>query len=118
MTLQGQDFGGTRSNAAETLRDLIPLSYENRDRIVQEYSTQPATERMREKYNGRKTIQFSAEDSDDEYRQTPGTPALEKLGVKLAGSKGRYELDRFLPVEYNAAVSKQGSRASAAKARM
>ena len=117
MTLQGQDFGGTRSNAAETLRDLIPLSYENRDRIAQEYGTQPAAERMREKYNGRKTIQFSAEDSD-EYRQTPGMPALEKLGVKLAGSKGRYELDRFLPVEYNAAVSKQGSRASAAKARM
>lgn len=63
-------------------------------------------------------IRYSAEDSDDEYRQTPGTEALEKLGVKLAGSKGRYELDRFLPVEYNAAVSKQGSRASAAKARM
>ena len=118
MTLQGQDFGGTRSNAAETLRDLIPLSYENRVRIVQEYGTQPAAERMREKYSGRKTIQFSAEDSDDEYRQTPGTEALEKLGVKLAGSKGRYKLDRFLPVEYNAAVSKQGSRASAAKARM
>lgn len=59
MTIQGQDFGHSRSNAAETLRDLIPLSYENRDRIVQEYGTQPATERMQEKYNGRDTLRLS-----------------------------------------------------------
>lgn len=66
MTLQGQDFGHTRSYATETLRDLIPLSYENRDRIVQEYGTQPATERMQEKYNGQNTIRFSTAD-DEEY---------------------------------------------------
>ena len=92
MTLQGQDFGRTRSNATETLRDLMPLSYENRNRIIQEYGTQPATERLQEKYSGRKTMQFSAEDSDDKYRQTPETPALEKLGIRLAASKGKYHL--------------------------
>ena len=31
-------------------------------------------------------------DSDDEYRETAGTPALEKLGIRLAGSKGKYHL--------------------------
>ena len=92
MTLQGQDFGHSRSYATETLRDMIPLSYENRDRIVQEYGTQPASERLKQKYSGRKTVQFSAEDSDDEYRQAPGTEALEKLGIRLAGSKGQYHL--------------------------
>lgn len=66
MTLQGQDFGRSRSYATETLRDLIPLSYENRDRIVQEYGTQPATERLQEKYNGQNTIRFSTAE-DEEY---------------------------------------------------
>lgn len=79
MTVQGQDFGNSRSYATETLRDLIPLSYENRDRIVQEYGTQPATERMQEKYNGRDTLRLSlkglnadiAPESIQKYGQIP-----------------------------------------------
>jgi len=117
MTLRGQDFGSSRSYATETLRDLTPLSYENRDKIVQDYGTQPALERMQTKYSGRKTIQFSADEpqSSAEYAQmnrrdaenaeraqealeerTLGgrrlldTPALKKLGVKVNGSVGRY----------------------------
>ena len=41
-------------------------------------------------YTGRRV--YSAEDSDDEYRQAPGTEALEKLGIRLAGSKGKCHL--------------------------
>lgn len=61
MTLQGQDFGSTKSYATETLQNLTPLSYENRDKIVQDYGTQPAYERMQAKYSGRKTMKFSRE---------------------------------------------------------
>ena len=47
-------------------------------------------ERAKGYYTGRRV--YSAEDSDDEYRQTPETPALEKLGIRLAASKGKYHL--------------------------
>lgn len=47
----------------------------------------------------------TTEDSDDEYRQTPETPALEKLGIRLAGSKGRYELSEQLIARDKAAKS-------------
>lgn len=95
MDVRGQDFGSSRSYANVTLHDLTPLNYENRDKIIQDYGTKNATERMQEQYGGKKTVQFSV-DSDDEYRETPDTPALEKLGVKLASSKGRYDLSEQL----------------------
>lgn len=41
-------------------------------------------------YTGKRV--YSAQDSDDEYRQAPGTEALDKLGIRLAGSKGKYHL--------------------------
>ena len=95
MDVRGQDFGSSRSYANVTLHDLTPMNYENRDKIIQDYGTKNATERMQEQYGGKKTVQFSV-DADDEYRETPDTPALEKLGVKLASSKGRYDLSEQL----------------------
>lgn len=61
MVLQGQDFGSSRSYDRVTLENMIPLSYENRDRIVQEYGKQDAFERSAEKIGLRRTMKFSLE---------------------------------------------------------
>lgn len=59
LQLHGQDFGSSRSYATETARDIIPLSYANRDTIVERFTTQPSAERMAEKYGLRQTLRYS-----------------------------------------------------------
>lgn len=51
--------GQFNSRAGATVRDVQPLSYENRDNIVKTFATQPATERYQEKYGGRETVRYS-----------------------------------------------------------
>ncbi len=66
MTLRGQDFGNGRSSDARvTIRDLIPLNYANRDRIVEAFSKQDALERINEKYGIRQTVRFSLGDGQE-----------------------------------------------------
>ena len=65
MTLRGQEFGNSRSEATETLHNLIPLSYENRDKIVEEYGKRPAYQESLERLGARKTIRFSTEIDTD-----------------------------------------------------
>lgn len=65
MVLQGQDFGSSRSYDRVTLENLTPLSYENRDKIVQAYGKQDAFERSAEKLGYRQTMKFSTEIDTD-----------------------------------------------------
>lgn len=44
LLLHGQDFGNTRSSAAAYVYDLMPLSYANRDAIVQRFTNPPQGE--------------------------------------------------------------------------
>ena len=54
-----------RLYATVTVQDVQPLSYANRDNVVQKFTTQPATERMGEKYGGKETIRYSTRDYSD-----------------------------------------------------
>ena len=58
LTLHGQDFDDTRSDASRTVEDVLPLSYANRDQIVERFATQPKTEEIYERY-GRETVRYS-----------------------------------------------------------
>ncbi len=51
--------------ASATVTDVEPLSYGNRDAVLQKFATQPVLERMQEKYNGRETVRYSlAQDTE------------------------------------------------------
>lgn len=58
LTLHGQDFGDTRSDASRTVEDVLPLSYANRDQIIERFATQPKVEEIAERY-GRSTVRYS-----------------------------------------------------------
>ena len=64
LDLKGQDFGSSRSNATVTVKDLQPLSYANRDNVVQKFTTQPSLERISEKYGDTETIRYQQRDYD------------------------------------------------------
>lgn len=70
----------------EQAKSADPVTYDDNDNEI------PLSERFNSEDAD---IRFSV-DADDEYRETPDTPALEKLGVKLASSKGRYDLSEQL----------------------
>lgn len=63
LTLTGQDFGNTRSNAEVDVFDVQPFSYANRETLLKKYGRQPTQERIAENY-GRKTVRYSV--SEDE----------------------------------------------------
>ena len=63
-----------------------PVTYDDDGNVI------PLSERFN---RAKEDIRWSV-DSDDEYRETVGTPALEKLGIRLASSKGRYHLSEQL----------------------
>ena len=70
LTLNGQDFGSSRSYDKVTVTDVQPLSYANRDNIVQKYTSQPSSEKIREKYGWRETVRYSErEDYSDAVRR-------------------------------------------------
>ena len=51
--------------AMEIVRDLIPLSYENRDRVVKNFATQSSVQRIGERYGLNKTLRFSSHETDN-----------------------------------------------------
>lgn len=59
LTLQGQDFGSSRSYATATVHDIQPLSYGNRDTVISKFATQPSRERDAE-ILGVETVRYSA----------------------------------------------------------
>ena len=63
IKLTGQDFGSSRSYDSVYVHDLMPLSYENRDQIVQKFATMSVAERISER-RGRKTVRYSVSDDD------------------------------------------------------
>ena len=65
LTLTGQDFGSSRSTATVTVNDVQPLSYANRDAVVEKFTKQPGAERVAENY-GRQTARWSLK-SDADY---------------------------------------------------
>ena len=60
ITLHGQ-FDATEMGV---VRDLIPLNFENRDRVIKNFATQSSTQRIGERYGFNKTLRFS-ERTDD-----------------------------------------------------
>lgn len=68
LTLTGQDFGGTWSDAQVQVHDLMPLSYENRDAVVERF-TMPTDER---------TLQYSVTEEETPEAMLPTAEDEEK----------------------------------------
>jgi len=85
MKLTGQDFGRSRSYATVTVEDVQPLSYGNRDVVIEKFATQPANERLMEKYNGRETVMYSRE--TDTRLQQKNIELQQRLDAALADTK-------------------------------
>ena len=68
LTLTGQDFGGTWSDAQVQVQDLMPLSYENRDAVVERF-TMPTDER---------TLQYSVTEEETPEATLPTAEDEEK----------------------------------------
>lgn len=101
MVLQGQDFGSSRSYDRVTLENLTPLSYENRDRIVQEYGKQDAYERSAEKLGYRQTMKFSIE-IDPEVAAQFGPEAIALRQEKRSkGVKGERKVSKVRSNTYD-----------------
>ena len=79
---------------AGQIKSSDPVVYDDNGNVI------PLSERFN---RVNEDIRYSAEDSDDEYRQAPGTEALDKLGIRLAGSKGKYH-QAELPLERDKAA--------------
>lgn len=97
LTLHGQDFGDTRSDASRTVEDVLPLSYANRDQIVERFATQPKTEEIYERY-GRDTVRFSFVEGEEEPKNKYG---IDNDVVKAIQSIGRKSVNRFTSAEIN-----------------
>ena len=92
LQLHGQDFGSSRSYATETARDIIPLSYANRDTIVERFTTQPSAERMAEKYGLRQTLRYSIGGRDGAQKQA----VLANLRKYMAGEISTREIRSYI----------------------
>lgn len=68
LTLTGQDFGGTWSDAEVRVHNLLPLSYENRDAVVERF-TMPTDER---------TLQYSVTEEETAEATLPTAEDEEK----------------------------------------
>ena len=83
LELHGQDFGTSRSYANVTVHNVQPLSYGNRDNVVEAVATQPTNERIAENY-GRNTIRYSREMDLSDV-----TPATRKESLKMEATDDR-----------------------------
>ena len=68
LQLLGEEHNGHYNISRGTVRDVYPLNKNNRGQIIDRYSKQTSLERMSEKYQGKKSAQFSmwsdAEETD------------------------------------------------------
>ena len=71
MSLSGQ----FNKYANEMVSNVQPLSYENRSKVIDQFTTQPTGERLQEKYNERETVRYSREVSDEEVKANADTAA-------------------------------------------
>ena len=61
--------GQFNKSANEVVRNVQPLSYENRSKVIDQFTTQPTGERLQEKYNERETVRYSRETDNRLERQ-------------------------------------------------
>lgn len=79
LTLYGQDFGNTRSTAEVGVSDLLPLSYANRDQIL---------ERFTKAGGGNVALRYSVDDEQDKWENTRLTPE-QKEQLERARARAR-----------------------------
>ena len=62
-----------------TVKDAIPLSFENRDRVIKKFATQSSMQRIGERYGYNKTLRFSDRDADSVSNRSLLANALESV---------------------------------------
>lgn len=86
LALHGQDFGNTRSTAEVGVSDLLPLSYANRDQIL---------ERFTKAGGGNVALRYSVDDEQDKWENTRLTPEqkeqLERARARVRGDAPRMQ---------------------------
>lgn len=85
LTLHGQDFGNTRSTAEVGVSDLLPLSYANRDQIL---------ERFTKAGGGNVALRYSVDDEQDKWENTRLTPE-QKEQLERARARARGDAPRM-----------------------
>ena len=85
LTLHGQDFGNTRSTAEVGVSDLLPLSYANRDQIL---------ERFTRANGGNVALRYSVDDEQDKWENTQLTPE-QKEQLERARARARGDAPRM-----------------------
>ena len=85
LTLYGQDFGNTRSTAEVGVSDLLPLSYANRDQIL---------ERFTKAGGGNAALRYSVDDEQDKWENTRLTPE-QKEQLERARARARGDAPRM-----------------------
>lgn len=85
LTLHGQDFGNTRSTAEVGVSDLLPLSYANRDQIL---------ERFTKADGGSVALRYSVDDEQDKWENTRLTPE-QKEQLERARARARGDAPRM-----------------------
>lgn len=85
LTLYGQDFGNTRSTAEVGVSDLLPLSYANRDQIL---------ERFTKAGGGNVALRYSVDDERDKWENTRLTPE-QKEQLERARARARGDAPRI-----------------------
>lgn len=85
LTLYGQDFGNTRSTAEVGVSDLLPLSYANRDQIL---------ERFTKAGGGNAALRYSVDDEQDRWENTRLTPE-QKEQLERARARARGDAPRM-----------------------
>ena len=85
LTLYGQDFGNTRSTAEVGVSDLLPLSYANRDQIL---------ERFTKADGGNAALRYSVDDEQDKWENTRLTPE-QKEQLERARARARGDAPRM-----------------------
>ena len=85
LTLHGQDFGNTRSTAEVGVSDLLPLSYANRDQILERFT----------KAGGENAaLRYSVDDEQDKWENTRLTPE-QKEQLERARARARGDAPRM-----------------------
>lgn len=85
LTLYGQDFGNTRSTAEVGVSDLLPLSYANRDQILERFT----------KAGGENAaLRYSVDDEQDKWENTRLTPE-QKEQLERARARARGDAPRM-----------------------
>jgi len=118
LDLTGQDFGSSRSDAAVTVRDVQPLSYANRDTVIEKFATQPKVEQIAERY-GHETVRYSLKTSRDLDERAALREENEALRERLEFWKGQVKRSDRAKVDARAvrAAAKELIRTYGATAR-